>query len=103
MHAFLKKIRAIELRMAIILERLKPITSLKPQLTIYFLNMARSNGNVNDVAMQGSGVYKRNSELQREGLLRALPLLQAATEACSELGNDLLRVVDYGAAHGNNS
>lgn len=95
--------------------------------------MVAKQSRVNDVPMVGKGVYKANSGLQHQALLKAMPQLREAalylgrmatprsssssshsdfsSPASSMLSPlftaspypDLLRVVEYGAAHANNS
>nr|A0A6J4B4P7.1 RecName: Full=Methyltransferase LUC1; AltName: Full=Lucilactaene biosynthesis cluster protein 1 [Fusarium sp.]BBQ09592.1 methyltransferase [Fusarium sp.] len=61
---------------------------------------------INDVPMQGKGLYSSHAALQHEAMLKALPLLQQATNTVVTNVNRNLRpltVVEYGSAHGNNS
>ncbi|KAF4967210.1 hypothetical protein FSARC_5189 [Fusarium sarcochroum] len=59
--------------------------------------------NVNNVPMQGKGAYSSHAALQREAMLKALPLFQKAAEAVAESGHARTAVIEYGSAHGNNS
>ncbi|KAL2678830.1 hypothetical protein Neosp_009582 [[Neocosmospora] mangrovei] len=61
---------------------------------------------INDVPMQGKGLYSSHAALQHEAMLKALPLLKQATNTVVTYVNRNLRpmtVVEYGSAHGNNS
>jgi hypothetical protein len=59
--------------------------------------------NVNNVPMQGKGVYSSHSALQREAMFKALPLFQTAAKAVAKCGSSRIAIVEYGSAHGNNS
>jgi cyclopropane-fatty-acyl-phospholipid synthase len=54
-------------------------------------------------AMQGGGLYNRNSALQAANLSSALPLLEAAAGALPLDGAGPLAIVDYGSSEGRNS
>ena len=58
-------------------------------------------------AMKGQGNYNKHSALQRDVLLKALPLLHLAAVKASNnpysVDQDLLRIIDYGASQGANS
>ncbi|EEU43639.1 uncharacterized protein NECHADRAFT_101086 [Fusarium vanettenii 77-13-4] len=61
---------------------------------------------INDVPMQGKGLYSSHAALQHEAMLKALPLLTQATNTVVTNVNRNSRpitVVEYGSAHGNNS
>ncbi|RSL42166.1 hypothetical protein CEP54_015572 [Fusarium duplospermum] len=61
---------------------------------------------INDVPVQGKGLYSSHAALQHEAMLKALPLLQQATNTVVTNVNRNSRpmtVVEYGSAHGNNS
>lgn len=58
---------------------------------------------VNDVPMQGKGVYSSHSALQHEAMLKALPLFQRAAKAVVKTEAPRIAIVEYGSAHGNNS
>ncbi|KAH6949220.1 S-adenosyl-L-methionine-dependent methyltransferase [Fusarium avenaceum] len=59
--------------------------------------------NVNNVPMQGKGVYSSHSALQHEAMLKALPLFQRAAKAMAKNDFPRVAIVEYGSAHGNNS
>jgi hypothetical protein len=59
--------------------------------------------NVNNVPMQGKGIYSSHSALQHEAMLKALPLFQRAAKAVVKCGSPRIAIVEYGSAHGNNS
>jgi hypothetical protein len=59
---------------------------------------------INDVTMQGSGVYSAHSDLQHEAMLQALPLIEKAAKAMeTQRDGQVLTVAEYGAAQGANS
>ncbi|KKP06486.1 hypothetical protein THAR02_01444 [Trichoderma harzianum] len=59
------------------------------------------------IPMKGNGAYNAHSELQREALIEALPLLRTATLKATQnslsTNTNILRVIEYGASHGANS
>ena len=69
--------------------------------------MTEKSAASNDVAMVGQGVYKANSGLQQAAFMIALPFLENAADKASQNANisntDVFRIIEYGAAHGNNS
>lgn len=58
------------------------------------------------VAMRGQGAYNQHSQLQKDTIIPALHLLHEATVKATDNplspNTDVLRVVEYGAAHGAN-
>jgi hypothetical protein len=62
----------------------------------------------NDVPMLGKGVYNAHSQLQREAMLKVLPMLEKSTLelklSCQSHSTERpLTIVEYGAAQGSNS
>ncbi|KAJ5123550.1 S-adenosyl-L-methionine-dependent methyltransferase [Penicillium atrosanguineum] len=60
----------------------------------------------NDVPMLGRGVYSSQSQLQREAMLKVLPMLEKSAQELSRQSHPTdrpLSIVDYGAAQGSNS
>jgi hypothetical protein len=60
----------------------------------------------NDVPMLGKGVYSSQSQLQREAMLKVLPMLEKSAQELSSRPTSTerpLTIVEYGAAQGSNS
>ncbi|KAJ5670119.1 SAM dependent carboxyl methyltransferase domain-containing protein [Penicillium maclennaniae] len=60
----------------------------------------------NDVPMLGKGIYNSQSQLQREAMLKVLPMLEKSAQQLSHQSYPTdrpLSIVDYGAAQGSNS
>ncbi|KAF5683755.1 fusarin C cluster-transporter [Fusarium circinatum] len=51
----------------------------------------------------GNGAYSSHAALQREAMLKALPLFQQAIQAMADCPSPRMTIVEYGSAHGNNS
>ncbi|OQD67396.1 hypothetical protein PENDEC_c037G01973 [Penicillium decumbens] len=60
----------------------------------------------NDVPMLGKGVYNSQQQLQREAMLKVLPMLEKSAQELSSRPTSTekpLTIVEYGAAQGSNS
>lgn len=93
----------LQAKMALLLDKFKEPNTKKGE-TI----MAKTNPQdpLNDVAMQGKGIYNAHSEIQYEAMLKILPLLEKAakeTEQLRQSSDKPFTIAEYGAAQGNNS
>lgn len=57
---------------------------------------------VNNVPMQGQGLYSCHSALQTAAMRKAIPLLQNSARTLV-LDRKHIAIIEYGSAHGNNS